>query len=99
MKIGIANSAPRKLYYDRLKDHGRRGWEVVGKWEFDLTQTAFEVEQGFLAWVRLELGLPQFLGPEEMPQGGATETFSSTGLSVEDCEEIVARSTRTVTEA
>lgn len=89
LKIGIANSNPRKKYYDRLNQHEKRGWELMQRWDFDLTEKAFRVEQGFLEWVRLELGLPQYLDVEEMPQGGATETFSSEGLTPAECAEKV----------
>ena len=38
-------------------------------------QLIYELEQQVLRWLRLELNLPQYLDSEEMPFGGATETF------------------------
>lgn len=75
-KIGIANTHPRKKYYDRLKQHLAKGWLFVSRHEFSSADTAFKVEQQFLNWVRSDLGLGVYLSSAEMPQGGYTETFS-----------------------
>lgn len=75
-KIGIANSQPRKKYYDRLLQHELKGWVLVSKFEFTTAEIAMKVEQEFLKWVREVLGLGIYLSKKEMPQGGYTETFS-----------------------
>jgi hypothetical protein len=75
-KVGIANTHPRKAYYDRLSQHESRGWVTVAKHELDTAEKAFIIEQQFLGWVRGELGLGIYLSKAEMPQGGFSETFS-----------------------
>lgn len=75
-KIGIANTHPRKKYYDRLKQHLAKGRLFVSRHEFSSADTAFKVEQQFLNWVRSDIGLGVYLSSAEMPQGGYTETFS-----------------------
>jgi hypothetical protein len=75
-KVGIANSNPRKKYYDRLQQHLSKGWQCVSRHEFKSADLAFRVEQDFLKWVREDLALGVYLSHNEMPQGGYTETFS-----------------------
>jgi recombinational DNA repair protein (RecF pathway) len=75
-KVGIANTKPRKKYYDRVQQHIAKGWLLVSRHEFATAEIAHDVEQGFLKWVREELGLGVYLSQDEMPQGGYTETFS-----------------------
>jgi recombinational DNA repair protein (RecF pathway) len=75
-KIGIANTNPRKKYYNRLTQHLSKGWQCVSRYEFSSAELAFRVEQDFLLWVRSDLGLGVYLSQHEMPQGGYTETFS-----------------------
>lgn len=75
-KIGIANTNPRKKYYDRLLQHESKGWITVSRHEFSTAEIAMSVEQEFLKWVREDLGLGVYLSQKEMPQGGYTETFS-----------------------
>lgn len=75
-KVGIANTTPRKKYYDRLKQHLSKGWQLVSRHDFPTAEIAFRVEQDLLKWVREDLGLGVYLSSKEMPQGGYTETFS-----------------------
>jgi hypothetical protein len=49
----------------------------------------FQRSQGFWEHIRQIWGLPPFLGREEMPQNGHTETFSADDLSSEVVTELV----------
>lgn len=67
-KVGITDASE-----GRLKKHSRRGWQVL--YRIDVPgELAISIETEILDWWRGELGLPTHLGPEEMPQGGWTET-------------------------
>ena len=73
-KIGISGVGK-----NRLAQHARQGWITRAQIDFATGRDALWVEQETKRWVRNHLGLPEYLGREEMPQGGATETFSSSG--------------------
>ena len=76
-KVGITN-----LGTTRLQDFAKAGWEVLDLVTSDDGFVVQEVETTILRWIRKNLGLPQFLGPEEMRGvGGWTETFSEEGPS------------------
>lgn len=67
-KIGITDASGR-----RLKKHSTRGWQVL----CTVTvrgERAQLIEADIIDWWRGELALPAYLGPQEMPQGGWTET-------------------------
>jgi hypothetical protein len=83
-KIGIAESTS-----DRIDVHIRRGWKVIQVWQFSTGELAGKAEGAVLAYFRDELELPPFLGPSDMPQGGYTETVSSSGLNINQIETIV----------
>jgi hypothetical protein len=83
-KIGIAESNS-----DRIDVHIRRGWNVIQVWQFSTGELAGKAESAVLAYFRNELELPPFLGPTDMPQGGYTETVSSSGLNINQIETIV----------
>jgi hypothetical protein len=83
-KIGIAESTS-----DRIDIHIRHGWNVVQVWHFETGELAGKAESAVLAYFRDELELPPFLGPSDMPQGGYTETVSSSGLNINQIETIV----------
>ena len=72
-KIGIGG-------YDstvnRIDQHKKQGWVLVSSMDFETAEAAYEIEQKILDWLRIELGLSQYLLAEQMPQGGHTETFS-----------------------
>jgi hypothetical protein len=67
-KVGIGRIGGR-----RLEQHVNAGWQVVFTVECPGIQ-ALDVERQILAHWRGDLGLPHLLGPEEMLQGGWTET-------------------------
>lgn len=67
-KVGIMNEGT-----NRLAIHKRYGWQVVATVHVP-GKTAMAIEDAILIWWRNGLGLPAYLGPAEMPQGGWTET-------------------------
>lgn len=80
-KIGITNIEAREK---RLTKFSAQGWDIVFTLEHIVGHNIVLLEKTALRWVRTEIGLPQFLGPEEMSQtGGWTETFSQEGVSSE----------------
>lgn len=72
MKIGISGAGK-----SRITTHRRQGWEVLELLQLDTGQMALDLEQSVKSWIRDTLGLPQYLGKEEMPQRGETETFAA----------------------
>jgi hypothetical protein len=76
-KVGIANANS-----SRLEDFASEDWQVVKTYEIQKGELVQELETEILRWIRKELRLPPFLGPEEMGKyGGWSETFSSEGPS------------------
>ena len=70
-KIGITDSSGT-----RLKKHSTRGWQVLCAVAVP-GERAMLIEAEILDWWRGELALPAYLGPQEMKQGGWTETVSA----------------------
>lgn len=81
-KIGIANFA-EAAYEDRVERHTKHGWEAYKATNFDLTETAFRVEQATLRWLRTTRKLPPALDVAAMPQGGWTETVDAQQIDLE----------------
>lgn len=74
-KIGITNIEAREK---RLTKFSANGWDIIFTLEYIVGHNILWLEKSALKWIRNDLGLPQFLGPEDMSQtGGWTETFSS----------------------
>jgi hypothetical protein len=71
-KIGITNVAGSKV---RINLWRRQDFVLLKTINHDNGQLIYELEQQVLRWLRFELKLPQYLDKEEMPLGGATETF------------------------
>lgn len=71
-KIGISNVSSSQV---RLALWRRQGFVLVHKITHPTGQLIYDLEQSTLKWLRQELELPQYLDREEMPLGGATETF------------------------
>jgi hypothetical protein len=67
-KIGITDSSG-----SRLKKHITRGWQVLCTVTVP-GERALLIEAEILDWWRGELALPACLGPQDMKQGGWTET-------------------------
>lgn len=80
-KIGITNVGTSRL------DHFKAdGWTVLNLEHFDNGAHAIAVEGAIKRWWRVEVGLPVWLGPEDMLRtGGWTETIHSQELTALDC--------------
>ncbi len=91
-KIGITNSRGNS----RLEKFERSGWHLVFRIQ-TRGQVAKAAEKALFQWIRLEVGLPQFLDRASMgSKGGETETFSM----VEDLrDEVVERIKQYVAES
>lgn len=81
-KVGISNTDPRNF---RLNAHRINGFEnellILSN---ESGSKIAELETQVLAWIRLDCGLPRYLGKADMPQQGWTETFSTNGPSNEE---------------
>lgn len=75
-KIGVTDSAGA-----RVQKHRQRGWQVLATVEVP-GEVALAIEGEVLNWWRAELGLASYLGKEEMPQGGWTETIDLLEIDV-----------------
>jgi predicted Zn-ribbon and HTH transcriptional regulator len=91
-KIGISNTSSSEV---RLALWRRQGFVLKHTITHPTGQVIYDLEQAVLKWLRHELGLPQYLDKEEMPFGGATETFQpdlpSNGVVVQKLEQEFTR--------
>jgi predicted Zn-ribbon and HTH transcriptional regulator len=71
-KIGITNVSGSKVRIDLWR---RQDFVLLKTVSHRNGQLIYELEQQLLRWLRFDLKLPQYLDKEEMPLGGATETF------------------------
>ena len=71
LKIGVTTEAARRV---RLDDHEHHGWSVVQTWATNDGADAELVETAVLRWWRFDLGAPEALQQDDMPQAGHTET-------------------------
>lgn len=76
VKVGIGNAEGR-----RLDSHAKHGWEPVAVFPAHGV-TAKNAETAILKWWRDDLNLPAYLGPEEMPQSGYTETAELDAVNI-----------------
>lgn len=76
IKIGITDTAE-----SRVSKHRKRGWDVLATVSVP-GELALAIESDILGWWRADLGLSPYLGREEMPQGGWTETADSMEIDV-----------------
>ena len=81
-KIGIANAYKSKKYDDRMYQHEKQGWVLYKKANFQTVQKASDIETSVLKWLRLQVGLPIFLTPKQMPRGGHTETMEASEIDL-----------------
>ena len=81
-KIGIANAYKSKKYDDRMYQHEKQGWILYRKISFKTVQEASDIETSVLKWLRIEVGLPVFLSPKQMPKGGHTETINASEIDL-----------------
>lgn len=78
-KIGIGGI---KSSVNRIEQHKKHGWELYKSLDFQTAELAYEAEQQILSWIRSDLGLPQYLVIEQMPQGGHTETIDAAEVTL-----------------
>jgi hypothetical protein len=76
VKIGITDAEG-----SRVNKHRQRGWEVLATVNVP-GEAALAIEAEILSWWRVDLGLGPYLGRQEMPQGGWTETVDSMEINV-----------------
>jgi hypothetical protein len=72
-KIGITNVISSKI---RLTHWKKQGFELKLQKIHQNGKVILDLEQSLLRWLRHDQNVPQYLDKEEMPKGGATETFS-----------------------
>lgn len=65
----------------RIESHLGKGWKLISSWDLGTALSAYSLEKEVLTYVREMWDLPQWLGNEEMPQRGATETFTDSEFS------------------
>jgi hypothetical protein len=78
-KIGVAGSAKHN---QRLDKHRAQGWKVYKHREFKVGEDAFKIEQKVISWLLREKGLPPYLAPEQVPQGGSSETVDASEIDL-----------------
>jgi hypothetical protein len=78
-KIGIGGF---KSSVNRIEQHKKHEWELFKSLDFQTAELAYEAEQFILNWIRTDLGLPQYLAIEQMPQGGHTETVDASEIDL-----------------
>jgi hypothetical protein len=76
-KIGITG-----VHTKRLQDHSNLGWKIYSTLEIFKGEIALQIEQDVLQWIRYERELPIYLSPEQMPQGGWTETVEASEIDL-----------------
>ena len=79
LKVGIGGKTAKN---DRIADHQKYGWIVYKQKSFDVGEIAYEIEQEVLSWLRVEMGLSNYLVAEQMPQGGHTETIDASEIDL-----------------
>lgn len=82
VKVGVGSSSLR-----RISAHKKHGWTPVAVIPVP-GEAAKKIEKAVLRWWREDLGLPSYLGPEDMLQDGWTETAE---LDAVDLPETVRR--------
>lgn len=90
-KIGIAAETSQ-----RMVAHSREGWVTYKTLHVVDGYTAKQVEDQVLSWWRHDLGLAHFLLPEQMPQGGFSETVDADEVDLPLTWEQVVRAHRKI---
>ena len=65
-----------------MYQHEKQGWVLYKKANFQTVQKASDIETSVLKWLRLQVGLPIFLTPKQMPRGGHTETMEASEIDL-----------------
>jgi hypothetical protein len=86
IKVGVRN-----LDSYRLQEHERYGWTLIEEWQFDDGAVPLRIESAVLDWWRGDLDASVPFTPSDLPQGGYTETASTTEASPEATRDYIAR--------
>jgi hypothetical protein len=78
-KVGVTN---HKTRVNRVNEHKKNGWVIFKTYDFVNGDSAFEVEQKVLFWLRIDKNLSSFCSKEQMPQGGYTETVDASEIDL-----------------
>jgi hypothetical protein len=78
-KVGISGHGATM---NRLERHKKLNWDVFAVLDLDTGEDAYELEARVLEWLRLDLQLSRYLVPEQMPQGGYTETVDASEIDL-----------------
>ena len=62
--------------------HEKQGWVLYKRADFKTVLQASDIETSVLKWLRLQVGLPAFLSPKQMPKGGHTETVDASEIDL-----------------
>jgi hypothetical protein len=76
VKVGVSDPAGA-----RIAQHRRAGWQLAAAFQV-AADAAAAIEADVLGWWRGQLGLPPYLRPDQMPQGGWTETAAAGAIDL-----------------
>jgi hypothetical protein len=78
-KVGVAGATEHN---QRLDKHRLNGWTIYKHKEFKNGEVAFAIEQKVLNWFMNDKKLFPFVSPEDMPQGGSSETVDAAEIDL-----------------
>ena len=78
-KVGVAGATEHN---HRLDKHRLNGWTIYKHKEFKNGEVAFAIEQKVLNWFMNDKKLFPFVSPEDMPQGGSSETVDAAEIDL-----------------
>jgi hypothetical protein len=91
LKVGVSTVTAKDK---RISSHERYGWVQVKTWKVENGLAAMDIERKLIAWWRLERNAKFGCTPDQMPQGGYTETAPSTDFDdsevISKIEELIA---------
>lgn len=85
LKVGVSTVTAKD---NRILSHQRYGWVQVKTWKVENGLVAMDIERKLIAWWRLERNAKFGCTPDQMPQGGYTETAPSTDF---DDSEVISK--------
>ena len=91
LKVGVSTVTAKDK---RISSHHRYGWVQVKTWKVENGLAAMDIERKLIAWWRLERNAKFGCTPDQMPQGGYTETVPSADFDdsevISKIEELIA---------
>jgi hypothetical protein len=94
LKIGVTSLASKT---DRVERHAQFGWQEISRWDLDNAGIAEVAESLVLSTWRRDLGAPPAIHPDDMPQGGYSETVATIWVTELDALDHVARALSALT--